>query len=115
MRIKEGVSVVDIHPAIRYGILVINEECHKVVGRGPALTSLGESFAHSLQSLHYGVSFNGRKALEVDDRCRAADLDLDEFSQDEKDQIEEGCRARLGRDFDLVIEATHWHLEYDPK
>ncbi len=117
MRIKEGVSFVELHPGTRYAVLVVDEEVRRVTGAGEGvtITSFGESFKHSDTSLHYGTSFLGRKTREADDRCRAFDFEMDMFDQDEKDGVEKGVRRRLGVDFDLVLEATHWHLEYDPK
>lgn len=116
MRIKEGVSFVELHPGTRFAVLVVDEEVRRVGAKeGVTITSFGESFAHSSRSLHYGTGFRGRKTQEADDRCRAFDFEMDMFTQELKDRVEDRVRRRLGMDFDLVLEATHWHLEYDPK
>lgn len=70
------------------------------IGRGAIITS-GTDGQHMKGSLHYVG--------------RAADLRSNDLATSQKSRLVEALRARLGRDFDVVPEPTHIHVEYDPK
>ncbi len=56
---------------------------------------------HKTGSLHY-------KGLAVDIRSR-------HIPDAQKDSVLAAIKATLGRDYDVILEPTHFHLEYDPK
>ena len=117
MQIKRGVAVLELHHALRYGLLVLEEEAHRETGRGIVVTAFQDGI-HSTTSLHYGVTYQGRKTLEADPRCRGADIRTRDHTLEQRLNIERRARLRLGPDFDLIWEGPpgpHWHLEYDPK
>jgi len=114
MQTKIGVGWIDIHPAARYALLVFEEEARRVTGCGIVVTGMQDGI-HSRQSLHYGIAYEGRKRTEADDRARAFDVRTRDYTEQEVADIQEGVERRLGPDFDVVLEATHWHCEYDPK
>lgn len=126
MMLKNGVGCIEQHPALRYAILVVEEECIRETNEGCTITALGNGL-HSDGSLHYGISYTGRKSLEADDRCRAADFRTRMYTNATRARIETRVIYRLGLDFDFIFEPDkwdeqgkqiawqHWHLEYDPK
>jgi len=99
MQTKIGVSFIELHPAIRYACDVIS-----LIEAGPVITSASDS-THKKESLHYG--------LKGDSRCRAVDLRIKNLTNPQETAKE--LKRRLGPDFDIVLEADHIHLEYDPK
>ena len=56
---------------------------------------------HSKNSLHY-------KGLAFD--CR-----ISYFTEEEKKDVRDCIAIALGDDFDVVLEVTHIHIEYDPR
>jgi hypothetical protein len=64
------------------------------------ITSVSDG-VHKADSKHYeGLAFD----------CRTRDL-----STRATIDIVDDCRAALGKDFDVVLEKDHLHVEYDPK
>lgn len=66
---------------------------------------------HSANSLHYrdGIC----RAFDV--RTRDEAPGYVQWSSDLKRQLASAIRNALGRDYDVVVERTHIHIEYDPK
>lgn len=101
MIFKEGVNPFGIKPELSIA-LYIASEVWKKLGKELVVTSLNDG-KHSKTSLHYYG-------------C-AADLRTHYFNEDEKLQAAAMLRSALGNnsDFDVVVESTHIHLEYQPK
>ena len=106
MRAKDGVILLNPHPAILYALEVVNLYWRHAFGRPPTLTA-GRDGVHSEKSLHYGTP--------EDTRERAIDLRTNDLDGTQKAQARAGLIRLLGPLFDVVLEATHMHIEFDPK
>ena len=103
MRLKRGVRVAGVRGELVLGLLIA-ESCHKAIvgpdGPEMIITSLGDG-RHSEGSLHY-------KGLAVDLRSRYY------HDSDEIDAFVALLKRELGPEWDVVREATHVHIEFDP-
>lgn len=95
--IKQGVDVRGLH-ILMWDMLYDIEPFFKEMNLDLWITSALEG-DHSLKSRHYS-------GLAVDIRSREL-----RYPQDVYDRI----KSVLHPAFDIVIEPTHFHLEYDPK
>ena len=100
MKIKEGVKIEGLHIKMR-PVLIACERIWKENGQELVVTS-GLNGIHSAGSLHY----YGRA---VDLRTRYFD------SRERIDRIAEMVRTELGQDYDVVVENSHIHAEWDKK
>jgi len=100
MRLKKGVSVHGLGAEIIIALMVANE-VYKEHGYELVVTS-GSDGVHGYSSEHY-------KGDAVDLRTSMIKPDT------KKSVIAAAIRERLGNDYDVVLEATHIHCEYDPK
>lgn len=98
MQLKPGVSLLGLRPELTVAIMAAQEVCREL-GVGLVLTSVGDG-THSRGSRHYsGLAFDMRRREMADaEAARARDMLAD----------------RLGADFDVILEATHIHVEFDP-
>jgi hypothetical protein len=82
--------------------LPVIERVHQAVGisRGAFITSARDS-VHNVGSLH-------PKGLAVDLRTK-------DLSPTQKGVLAAGLQKELGKDFDVVLEVDHIHVEYDPE
>ncbi len=99
MLVKLGVSVARMARPIRRSLNII-DAVFREFHQEPVLTSTTEG-THSPSSLHYDEIETGA----VDIRRPRKYLN----------EIVARLREELGDDFDIVVEATHIHVEYDPK
>jgi hypothetical protein len=116
IRLKESTRLHDLCPQIVLA-LVIAEQVYVKHGLQMTVTS-GSDGVHSETSLHY----DGRA---VDLRCRILTPDNDEDAtvtrrnrvarSREKQAIRDEIKEALTRDFDVVAEANHIHIEYQPR
>ena len=109
MKIKVERTVgLPIHPAVHHAMNVVDRVWRKVTGDHPIVTGISEE-GHSKGSRHYGIL--------GDIRCRAFDIRSSELTQEEQTKISAELNVRLaaGREYDLVWERLHLHIEYDPK
>lgn len=95
MLLKLGVSITDLKPAVRRRLTTIDQAFIRSTGAEAVLTSTNEG-THMAGSLHYAN-------LAVDIRRPA-----------EPARILKELQADLGEEFDIVVEADHFHIEYDP-
>jgi hypothetical protein len=102
MRLKDDtVRIQGITTELKFGLDVASYVYEKH-GKELVITSGSEfSTRHSETSLHYSGN--------------AVDLRTSYFRSGEVDIVKAEIKERLGRDFDVVIESTHIHLEYQPK
>ena len=96
MRLKEGVRVAGVRPeivlAMQVAEVVYQEHQSELV-----ITSVTEG-THSPTSLHYsGAAFDCR-IWNVNPRA-----------------VRDSLADRLGEDYDVVLERTHLHVEFQPK
>lgn len=101
MRIKDGVQIAGIQPQILVALMVAKEEYDKL-NTELVLTSVLDG-VHSANSKHYSGN-------AVDLRTRTLP-DPRQNGQALANQIGEN----LGREFDVIFEGDHIHIEYDPR
>lgn len=106
MMLKKGVSIVGLKPEILVGLMVA-QGVYDEFGCDLVVTA-GVDGNHKIGSLHY-------KGLAVDLRTR-------DLREDEKELVAVLLKERLNGqpdnfagEFDVVLERTHIHLEFDPK
>jgi hypothetical protein len=99
MRVKHGVDIFGIQPELVLGMLIV-DAAFGAYGRDAVLTSVCDG-KHSQRSLHY-------KGMAFDVRTR-------DVPEDDQDSIVDLIRANLPKDWDIVLETTHLHVEYDRK
>jgi len=97
MRLKKGVSVHGLGPEIIIALMVAND-VYKKYGYELVITS-GTDGVHGYSSEHY----------------KGDAVDLRTNNINDKAVIVAEIAERLGSDYDVVLESTHCHLEYDPK
>lgn len=97
---KEGVRLTGMQPQITLAIFTAYEVFKRNGVADLTITSVCEG-QHSRQSLHYvGHAFDIRIS-EIDLLTRAA--------------IVADLKKCLGDEFDVILEATHIHVEWQPK
>ena len=99
MKVKNTVDIYGLQPELVFGMVVV-ERVFREHGQGLTLTSVCDG-KHSFRSLHY-------KGLAFD--CRTRNI-----TRAEQDGIVDEIRARLPKDWDIVLETSHIHVEYDRK
>ena len=99
MLIKAGVSICKLKRPIRRALNTI-ARVYDSFGEELVITSTFEG-NHSPSSLHYAH-------LAID--CR-----LLKFNQGQNKSLVRKLKKELGKDYDIILEGTHIHIEYDPK
>lgn len=108
MRLKKGVSVHGLNTEILVGIMVAESVWAKLaVGTEMVITS-GTDGVHSKGSKHYTGD-------AVDLRTRDIPKEFHAGIVSELQLALNGREGNGGGDFDVVLESTHIHLEYDPE
>ena len=112
MRMKDGVLFdrdgVNAQPELFYGLWVVAEAYRDlgITGKRACVTSVMDG-KHSTNSLHYkGFAFDIRTwadehGTQMCDKTKLAFRNL--------------LAERLGDDWDVVVERSHIHVEYDPR
>ena len=97
MKIKTEVILQGLQIEMRKVLKIADEE-YKKVGQELVITSALDG-VHSAGSYHpFGY---------------AIDIRTNFFIEEEKQLMAERLRERLGGDYDVVVESTHIHIEYD--
>ena len=96
MLIKAGVDISRLRPEIRKKLNEIARRVWTIEKEELVITSTYEG-SHSEGSLHY------------------ADLAVDIRWHKKGQEVRDELRDKLGMDYDVCLEATHIHIEYDPK
>lgn len=97
--LKKGVRIFGIRPEMVFAHSIV-AEVYKEFDRDCIITSCTEG-KHSKGSEHY-------KGDALDYRIR-------HLISGEAERIHAQIKERLGGDFDVVLEKTHIHIEFDPK
>ena len=100
MKVKEEVIMKGLSPIIIHELEKIEKECKHIEGDKYEITITGAlDGKHKKNSLHY--------------KGRAIDIRI----KDMKRPIEcyKRIKNKLGNEFDVILEKTHIHTEYDPK
>ncbi len=100
MQLKEGVRIQGMRPEILFAVIVA-DGLWKENRQELVVTSVMEG-SHSRGSLHYA-------GQAVDLRIKGID------SATPRERLGKELQARLGQDFDVVLESDHIHVEYQPK
>jgi len=100
MRLKEGVKLAGIQPEIVLA-LQIAEQIYKDYGVELVVTSLLDGKHSSPNSLHYVG--------------KAADLRTRDILANRREEIRKKLADALGNEFDVILEADHYHIEMDLK
>jgi hypothetical protein len=98
MNLKPGVDMNGVQPEILEACAKIH---HLMEATGRFTLTACLDGKHKEGSLHY-------KGFAVDIRSK-------HIPEEKKDSVLAAIKATLGRDYDVILEATHIHLEYDPK
>ena len=100
LRIKPGVRLTELKPQILIAVNVAQATYEEVGADEMVLTSVrdGEHGEKSLHSLGYCIDIRTRD-LPNNAKIIAHELIAD----------------RLGEEFDVILEPTHLHIEYDPR
>lgn len=96
MLLKLGVSIERLNREIRRALDPVDTIYH-AGGEEVVITSTFEG-DHKAGSLHYS-----NDAFDV------------RMPKKNPDEVAQGMRRRLGKDFDVVLELDHIHVEYDKK
>ena len=98
MLLKEGVSLEGVSWRLFYAAVVC-EAVYGEYGVGLVITSANDG-KHGNKTLHH-------KGLALDLRTWTL--------KGREQEVAAKIRAKLGPDYDVVVEGDHIHLEYDPK
>jgi hypothetical protein len=99
MRLKSDVRLHGIRPEVVFA-LIVSEQVYRDYGTELVVTSVIDG-QHTPGSLHYAG-------------C-AADLRTRDLPEGKAPHVRFQIAERLGADFDVALEATHIHLEFQPK
>ena len=99
MSLKKGVRSFDCLSAEILLALMIAKDVYVKFGYDMVVTSLADG-KHGKNSLHY--------------TGHAADLRTRHMRVDDKEVVADEIRKNAGDDYDIVVEKTHIHMEYDP-
>jgi len=101
MRLKDdSVNPFGMRPELMLALLVADDE-YRTIGIELVITSLNDA-AHSEKSKHY-------QGAAADLRTRTLPEEVSPESMGER------IRRRLNKHYDVVVEPTHIHIEYDPR
>ena len=100
MRLKDGVMLTGLRPEMAVALLCVADVYRTVVDRAPVVTSALDC-KHSRTSLHYVG--------------QAIDLRIRDLPQTVHQSLTDAIRKALSAEFDVVLEHTHIHVEYQPK
>lgn len=107
MYLKEGALIQGLRPEMLLGIWIAAEVFERIHGYEPTMTS-GDDGKHSLTSLH-------------NSGC-ASDFRANDLPAEIAEEIRDAIKARLGEDFDVLLERDpdependHIHIEYQPR
>ena len=110
MILKNGTKFSDLDSAIMFAAIVADGVWREFgVDTGVTLTS-GTDGQHSPASLHYAVNSPSGQGRAID--IRIWNLPSHEAQAPEAARL---LRERLTEDYDVVVESTHLHVEFDPK
>jgi hypothetical protein len=98
MKLKPGVKLEGVQWQM-FDAAIKVEEVYNNLGHELTITSASEGH-HGPRSLHY-------KGRALDFRTRTVPLS-------QRQKILKSVKAKLGPDFDVVLEKDHLHLELDP-
>lgn len=99
MKIKKGVRVFGVRPEVVLALFIC-EGVYREFQRECVITSVIDG-RHSRGSKHYSGN--------------AVDIRTRNLNPLDKEPVKDEIAARLGEDYDVVLERDHIHIEFDPK
>lgn len=87
---------------IRLALFVVDTYVNRITGQNPVLTC-GTNGTHMTGSRHY--------------KSAAIDADWKPWGEPPENiaTVAAACRLALGSDYDVIVHASHLHVEWDPK
>lgn len=107
IQFKDGVSVEGITKECIQGLLTVAMYYELYLDRPLVITSVTDG-KHGKNSLHY-------KGNAFDQRTWTTSTSGVQLSDKDKQELSVALYQRLGNDWDVVVEGTHIHCEYDPE
>jgi hypothetical protein len=102
LKLKHGASLENVSWRMFWAAIVL-DGIYRDVGQEAIITSGGDG-KHSRTSKHYAENNLSGMIEALDFRTWHVDAE----------EIAAKARKKLGPDYDVVVEATHLHVEYDP-
>jgi hypothetical protein len=99
MKLKKGVLINGLKPEMVLGLMIIESVFNKH-GKEFVITEVTGG-KHGRASLHY-VGY-------------AVDIRTRNFTSEDIEVLARDVREALGENYDIIIESTHIHVEYQPK
>lgn len=100
MKLASTCSIAGLQPETAIGMVIVNGTFQAEGLDGITITSCTDG-KHSIGSLHYvGYAF---------------DIRTKDYEDGLVNKVALKCRTALGAEWDVVIEKTHLHVEYQPK
>lgn len=103
MKLKLGASLENVSWRMFYAAIVVDGVMRELGSE--AIITAGGDGKHSARSKHYAENNPSGMVEALDFRTWGVD----------PEQAALRTRNRLGRDYDVVVEKTHMHVEYDPE
>lgn len=105
MKIKEGVKLSGLRPEMTVALLAVGRIWSNLGASNNAVITSALDGKHSRASLHY-VGF-------------AIDVRLPNYyygyNEEDNDRAVKALKSSLGDQFDVILEETHIHIEFQPK
>lgn len=99
LRLKDGVLIQGMSNEVLLCVMIV-QKIYESYGYDCIVTSALDGL-HSKNSLHYSGN--------------AIDFRIRHLKKKHKHKIFEDIKSSLTKDFDVVLESTHIHVEYQPK
>lgn len=106
MKLKTGVTIQGLHPAMRK-VMHNAEQAWNKAGNEAVITAGTEAAYPDGRLIHSAGSFHPFG--------QALDFRTNYFNQMTITRLAEDMRHRLGTGYEVIIERDHIHIEYDPK
>jgi hypothetical protein len=106
--IKPGVLLENLTPQMVFGHTIV---ASIFAGTGYGVWHLGQRSMCTITSGSDGTHMEGSRHPDGN----ALDYRTNHLTDAQKSTITAACKEALGENFDVVLEADHLHVEYDPK
>jgi len=102
LAIKEGAKILGIRPEILLAYIIVGDVYHEAKVEADCTLTECTGEKHGKASLHY-------VGLAIDVRIWSFQ------TPEELEHIRYTIQKRLGSQYDVVLESTHFHIEFQPK
>jgi hypothetical protein len=103
MRFLDRTTVNGVHPEMLIAMFIANEVYNELMGQGVTIYSVTDGVHKSYVHPH---------GYAIDLRTRH-DTGTEQWAKSTKEALAEEMRRRLTKEYDVVVEDTHIHLEFD--